>query len=250
MSIVSDLLGIEHFTTSRGATVRSDFLRAIAVALGADPEAVRAMRKDEVLRRCVEIATQAPMDASLLSPGATVTNRALQAIIDGVIEHGVAGRPMPAGVQQAAALLPEAPAPDDFFDPAAVRDERDRRLMEIATRQGQDRFRLALLEAYDHRCAVTDFDAVETLEAAHIYPYRGPATNHITNGLLLRADIHILYDRGAISVHETSYRVLLKPHLEVTRYVELADREMRLPRKVDDRPSVAALRSHREWAGF
>jgi hypothetical protein len=247
MSIISDLLGIDHFTTSRGSTVRSDFLRAVATALGAVPERLAQSPKDEVLRACVESATQQPMDPELLSPGATVTNRALQAIIDGLMENGAPGRPPVEPVRP----TPRAEEqPDDVFDPAAVQDERDRRLMQIAARQGQDRFRLALLEAYDYRCAITDFDAVETLEAAHIYPYRGPATNRVTNGLLLRADVHILYDRGAISVHETTHQVLLKPHLVVTRYRDLPGRQLRLPRKVDDRPSVAALRSHREWAGL
>lgn len=247
MSIVSDLLGIEHFTTSRGSTVRSDFLRAVATTLGADAHNLSQQRKDEILRTCVELATGQPMDATLLSAGATVTNRALQSIIDGLIENGAPGRPRVEPV-------PQTPVADeqvlDAFDPVAVRDERDRRLRQIAARQGQDRFRLVLLSAYDHHCAITDYDAVETLEAAHIYPYRGPATNHVTNGLLLRADIHILYDRGAISVHETTHEVLLKPHLEVTRYRDLSSRHLRLPRRVDDRPSVAALRSHREWAGL
>lgn len=247
MSIISDLLGIDHFTTSRGSTVRSDFLRAVAAALGTDTDRLRQLRKDEILRTCVESATLQPMDSTLLSPGATVTNRALQAIIDGLIENGVPGRPAVERIQ------PNPVAEDEsreLFDPAAVQDERDRRLMQIAARQGQDRFRLALLEAYDYRCAISEFDAVETLEAAHIYPYRGPATSHVTNGLLLRADIHLLYDRGAISVHETTRRVLLKPHLDVTQYRDLSGRHLRLPRKVDDRPSVAALRSHREWAGL
>jgi putative restriction endonuclease len=247
MSIISDLLGIEHFTTSRGSTVRSDFLNTVAAALGTDTEQLRQLRKDEILRTCVESATRQRMDPTLLSPGATVTNRALQAIIDGLIENGVPGRPPVERLQPTPVAEERA---DELFDPAAVRDERDRRLMQIAARQGQDRFRLALLEAYDYRCAISEFDAVETLEAAHIYPYRGPATNHVTNGLLLRADVHILYDRGAISVHETTHEVLLKPHLDVTRYRELSGRHLRLPRKVDDRPSVAALRSHREWAGL
>lgn len=247
MSILSDLLGIEHFTTSRGSTVRSDFLRAVAGALGADAESLRLLRKDEVLRACVELANQQPMDPTLFSPGATVTNRALQSIIDGLIENGVAGRPP---LEQVTAATVDEDQVEDVFDPIAVQDERDRRLMQIAARQGQDKFRLTLLEAYDYRCAITEYDAVETLEAAHIYPYRGPATNHVTNGLLLRADVHILYDRGAISVHETTHQVLVKPHLEVTRYRELSGRQLRLPRKIDDRPSVAALRSHREWAGL
>ena len=248
MSVISDLLGIDHFTCSRGSTIRADFLLATARALQVDEEVLRDLSKDEVLAAIVEAATRAPMDPSLFSPGGTVTNTVLQVIIDGLLVNGVPGRPGLPPVE----LDPVEEGPSDWepFDPALVQDERDYRLLEIATRQGQDRFRAAVLDAYDERCAVTDYDAVETLEAAHIYPYQGPATNLVTNGLLLRADVHALYDRGAVSVDEQSYEVLCKPHLLATQYRDLDGRRLRLPRRRNDRPSTAALRSHREWAGF
>lgn len=251
MSILSDLLGIPHFTTSRGSTVRADFLRAVAEALGVPDDMLRGLHKDQVLARAVEAATRTSIDRTLFSPGGTVTNRALQTIIDGVVAHGVTGRPvLPNVPSQPVADEDATDVLSELFDVEAVKDERDRRLVEIAARQGQDRFRLAVLEAYGERCAITDYDAVETLEAAHIHPYRGPATNRVSNGLLLRADLHILYDRGAITVHETSYHVLVKPHLAVTRYAFLGDHGLRLPRRRGDRPSTAALRSHRLWAGL
>jgi hypothetical protein len=247
MGVISDLLGIEHFTTSRGSSVRRDFLESVGVALGISEATVAAFPlKDDVLAAVVEQATQAPMDPALLSTGGTVTNEALQAIIDGITRNGVPGRPVMPEVETQ--LLADAAALG--FDIEDLKDERDRRLVERAVREGQDHFRTALLAAYHARCAVTHYSAVETLEAAHIYPYRGPATNHVTNGLLLRSDIHRLYDRGAIAVHETTHKVLVKPHLMVTQYADLALRELRLPVRVEHRPSTAALRSHREWAGF
>ncbi|WP_396954399.1 HNH endonuclease [Nocardioides pantholopis] len=51
-------------------------------------------------------------------------------------------------------------------------------------------FRASLLAAYDGQCAVTDTRTEAGLEAAHLRPYRVPASNVVTNGLLLRADIH------------------------------------------------------------
>lgn len=247
MAVISDLLGIPHSTTSRGSTVRRDFLETVGTALGIPVATIMALpTKDDVLTAVVEQATQAPMDPELLSPGATVTNEALQAIIDGVTRNGVPGRPAMPEVEPK--ILDEAAALG--FDIEDLKDERDRRLVEIAVREGQDRFRTALLDAYGSRCAITGSNAVETLEAAHIYPYKGPATNHVTNGLLLRTDIHRLYDRGAIAVHETSHHVLVKPHLMVTDYAPLAERSLRLPHRVQHRPSTAALRSHREWAGL
>lgn len=250
MGTLSDLLGIPHFTTSRGSTVRRDFLTAVGEALGIPEATLAAMpTKDDVLAAVIESATRAPMDSELFSPGSTVTNDALQAVIDGITVHGVPGRDVP--------QEDTSPPLDDLlgaldFDPEELKDERDRRLVEQAVREGQDRFRTALLEAYNGKCAITGYDAPETLEAAHIYPYTGPASNRVSNGLLLRADIHHLFDRGALAVHETAYEVLLKPHLLVTRYAELGggNRHLRLPRKRIYYPSTAALRGHREWAGM
>ena len=247
MGVISDLLGIPHFTTSKGSTVRRDFLHAVALGLGLPEPTVQAMpTKDDVLTAVVEAATQAPMSPALLSPGGTVTNEALQVVVDGITRNGVPGRPEVPHVESQE--LDEAASLG--FDLEGLKDERDRRLMEMAVREGQDHFRTALLEAYGSRCAVTGFDAVETLEAAHIYPYKGPATNHVTNGLLLRSDVHRLFDRGAVAVHETNHQVLVKPHLMVTQYASLSECRLELPRRAGDRPSTAALRSHREWAGL
>ena len=237
MSVLSDLLAIPHFTTARGSTVRKDFLDTVARALGVDPD---GLLKDQVLAVAVQAATRHPMPDELYSPGGTVTNQALQAIVDGVIRNG-----RPGGL--AAAAVEEAPA----FDPALVTDERDRRLLDLAVRQGQDQFRALVVEAYDARCAVTGFDAVEALEAAHITPYKGPATSLVSNGILLRADVHALWDRGSLAVDETAHTVLVKPHLLATSYRDLADAPVgHLPRRLADRPAVVALRNHRQWCGL
>ncbi|CAN7368307.1 HNH endonuclease [Knoellia sp. LjRoot47] len=248
MSVISDLLGIDHYTTARGSTVRTDFLVGVGRGLGLSDASLLGIAKDDLLARVVEAATKEPMDATLYSPGATVTNRALQVIADGIIAHGVPGRPTAPDVESQTL---DTGIEELEFDPAEVADERDRRLIEMAVRQGQDKFRLALLTAYGGRCALTDYDAVDGLQGAHIYPYRGPETNRVTNGLLLRADVHILFDRGGIAIDESSYDVLVRPTLTVTRYgQELDGRRLRLPHRRADRPSTAALRSHREWAGL
>ena len=237
MSVLSDLLAIPHFTTARGSTVRKDFLDAVARALGVQPD---GLLKDQVLAAAVEATTRQTMPDDLYSPGGTATNQALQAIVDGVIRNGRPGTLTPATVE-------EAPA----FDPAMVTDERDRRLIELAVRQGQDRFRAMVVEAYDARCAITGFDAVEALEAAHITPYKGPATSLVSNGILLRADVHALWDRGSLAVDETAHTVLVKPHLLATSYRDLADAPVdHLPRRLADRPAVVALRNHRQWCGL
>jgi len=76
------------------------------------------------------------------------------------------------------------------FDPEAVESDRRRRLAAITERRGQPAFRRKILLAYEGRCAFTGCDVEEVLEAAHIYPYQGDATDVISNGLLLRSDVH------------------------------------------------------------
>lgn len=70
----------------------------------------------------------------------------------------------------------------------------------IRPRLGQGTFRYALEHAYG-RCAVTGEHSLPALEAAHIIPYGEDATGHtLENGLLLRADVHRLFDRGYVAV--------------------------------------------------
>lgn len=82
------------------------------------------------------------------------------------------------------------------FEIGTGADARERQIAEVVRRRGQARFRAALIKAYDGKCAITGCDAVEALEAAHISPHRGIHTDHVQNGLLLRADIHSLLDLG------------------------------------------------------
>lgn len=84
------------------------------------------------------------------------------------------------------------------FDASSIVDARERVLGQIVRRRGQQEFREKLLVAYEGRCAITGCDAIEALEAAHIVPYLGTETNHVQNGLLLRADIHTLFDLGCL----------------------------------------------------
>lgn len=132
------------------------------------------------------------------------------------------------------------------FDLEANSDERARTLKEVRVRQGQAGFRSTLLKAYRGRCAVTDYDAEEALEAAHILPYRGPLTNHPQNGLLLRADLHSLFDLGLLAVHEVSMRVITSVELRGTAYEQFTGCAIATPSLPQLHPSRLALGRHRQ----
>jgi putative restriction endonuclease len=136
--------------------------------------------------------------------------------------------------------------PTGEFDPNATQDNRLKVIAEVRRRQGGARFRRALLTAYDARCAMTRYDAAPALEAAHILPYRGPQTNHVANGLLLRADMHDLFDLGLIAIDTGSMTLLLSKELAGTEYETYAGKSLWLPGEADARPSTEALDKHRE----
>lgn len=130
------------------------------------------------------------------------------------------------------------------FDPTDVIDARKRIVASVVRRQGQANFRRALLKAYGSKCAVTDCAIEALLEAAHIVPYQGVETNVVSNGLLLRADIHTLFDLGLLWVEPTTLVIKLGQSLKGSEYEAWRDRPLRLPEEPSDRPSVKALQSH------
>jgi hypothetical protein len=134
-------------------------------------------------------------------------------------------------------------ADDDGADPASEEDARNRVLSLIVRRQGQHVFRSRLISHYEGRCAVTDETAEEVLEAAHIDPYMGPKSNAPSNGLLLRSDLHILFDKHLIGV-DPSGSLVVSDRLDVTSYAEMAGRKLFQPSRTTGRPKPGRLAKH------
>jgi hypothetical protein len=67
------------------------------------------------------------------------------------------------------------------------------------------------------------------LDASHIVPYLGPETNHPSNGLILRADIHALFDLGLITIDPDSMTVVVAPSLRRSDYASLEGMRLRQP---------------------
>jgi hypothetical protein len=90
-------------------------------------------------------------------------------------------------------------------------DPRQLVLRQISERRGQTQFRQALRDRYENRCLVTGCEVLAVLEAAHISPYRGESDNSPDNGLLLRADIHTLFDLDLLGIEPDRLQVELHP---------------------------------------
>ena len=126
---------------------------------------------------------------------------------------------------------PESPGEDDKWREAQVR-----------VRQGQGDFRTKLLEAYGRRCAITGTHLEPILEAAHIIPHAEGTNYRTSNGLLLRADIHTLYDLHHLSVDERGVIHLSRAALQ-TEYRQYHGKSVRLPEKSTLQPSPTSLAS-------
>lgn len=135
-----------------------------------------------------------------------------------------------------------------YFDGESLLDERERITREIVQRRGQAEFRAKLLDAYDSKCCVSGCDASDALEAAHIFPYKGPASNRIENGLLFRADIHTLFDLGLFAIEPETLVIRLDGKLKSSSYGQLEGVKMTIPKSDADRPNSGALRAR--WYRF
>ena len=96
------------------------------------------------------------------------------------------------------------------------------------------------LRAYDNRCAITDVNAGEALEAAHIIPHSESGPAEVTNGILLRADIHNLFDLHLIRI-TPHRRIEVDEMLKPTCYWQYDGRELRCPENTEDWPSQESL---------
>ena len=131
------------------------------------------------------------------------------------------------------------------FDISSVKEAKEKVLHSIVLRRGQRKFRNALLGAYAGACAVTGTMVEDILEAAHIAGYRGVATNHIGNGLLLRTDIHALFDLGLLSIDPNTMNVHCSERIrKEPMYKDLHGEKLRVPANVAQRPDHAALQEH------
>ncbi|WP_239591021.1 HNH endonuclease [Vitreimonas flagellata] len=125
------------------------------------------------------------------------------------------------------------------FDPEGLEDQ-ERILASVRRRLGQPAFRAALMEAYDGKCAISGCAVTQVLEAAHIVGYQGQASNHVQNGLLLRADLHTLFDLHLIRIDPHSRLVCIDASLKGTPYWDLNGATLYQPPEAA-RPSTMAL---------
>ncbi len=124
-----------------------------------------------------------------------------------------------------------------------IRNERTKVRTKTNTRSriGQQNFRINVLSAYKRQCCITECDLIYALEANHIHPYIGPDTNHIQNGIPLRADIHKLWTKGLLGIND-KYKVVLSDEANNSEsYKKYHGQPIKLPTNPKYYPNKEAL---------
>ena len=151
-------------------------------------------------------------------------------------------------------FAPRELTPDEALDDAKraeiladlSKDARILALQIVALRQGQPAFRRSLLTAYSGACAVTGTATERVLEAAHIAPYKGEHTNRSSNGLLLRADIHTLFDLHLVTI-TPDHVVHVSAEVGDAEYSQYDGQGLaRLPTMLTDLPDGEQLAKHND----
>jgi putative restriction endonuclease len=138
----------------------------------------------------------------------------------------------------ATGVVREVPGPI-FGDPILVKK-----------RLGQGSFRFLVTDAYGRCCAVSREKALPVLEAAHIRPVNAGGLHQVNNGLLLRSDIHTLFDRGYVTITPKgtfrASRRLKDDYDNGEPYFALEAAAVALPIHAEDRPDPVALEWHND----
>lgn len=118
----------------------------------------------------------------------------------------------------------------------------------VRPRLGQGSFRVLVTETYERHCAVTGEKILPILQAAHIRPVASEGQHRIDNGLLLRSDVHTLFDKGYVTV-TPDYKFHVSSRLRTDfhngeYYMSFDQREIWLPGRPEDRPARDVLEWH------
>lgn len=133
---------------------------------------------------------------------------------------------------------------------SATPEQRFGKALTVVPRLGQGAFRVIVTDGYDRQCALTGSHVLHVLDAAHIKPYSLGGTHEPTNGILLRQDIHTLFDRGYLTV-TPEYRVEVSKRIKEEfdngkEYYAIAGQPIHLPEAAHLRPSRQSLIWHNE----
>jgi hypothetical protein len=130
------------------------------------------------------------------------------------------------------------PTEADIDDtPLNANDQRKAVLRQIKQRRGQKAFRDTLISQLA-KCAVSGCEIVDILEAAHITAYKNDTHNHVSNGLLLRCDMHTLYDLDLFAIEPKSLIIYFAPQVQDKEYTKHHGKKLDVTYKINQQALV------------
>ena len=94
-------------------------------------------------------------------------------------------------------------------------------------RKGQPKFRKNLPKKYNQKCIITNCPIKEVLEAAHILRHSISGINDSSNGMLLRSDIHSLFDTDKIKINPQNYIIKVDSSLKDSEYRQFKGKKIK-----------------------
>jgi len=119
----------------------------------------------------------------------------------------------------------------------------EKEIIEIKKRQSSAQFRKMIFNIYEGTCAITGEATKEVLDACHIQDYKNEESNHSQNGILLRTDLHTLFDKGLLMIDD-NFIITISDKINSEYYKQFNGLQIRLPKKKENHPAIEALRDH------
>lgn len=159
------------------------------------------------------------------------------------------GRELWGEVEERLRLLQPAKLAEDTATLAAIESHGFGKPQIVLPRLGQGSFRIVVTDAYERRCALSGERTLPVLDAAHIKPYSVHQRHEVSNGILMRSDLHRLFDEGYITIDPLDRRIQvsgrIREEFENGRdYYKLHGQSVRDPTKAIYRPLAENLEYH------
>jgi len=149
------------------------------------------------------------------------------------------------------AALPPRPVIEPIVPNLVLEPTASYRTALVQVRANQQAFREIVMQAYDRKCAISGEKTRPVLEAAHIQPYAEAGPSIVSNGLLLRSDLHRLFDQHYLTIDADNLKVRVSPRIREefsngVAYYQYDKQKIRLPHEKMDKPAHQFLRLHNE----
>jgi HNH endonuclease len=246
MEEISRLLNIPIYKPTRGSSIPHLFFSDIATQMGIPQQSsMPALARTIIENSNLTWSSSFSSEHTLSGGGSTVTALGLLQLKNAVLVW-LGRNPEDLSVIQEETDYIEW-QPDSNWE--QIREELPREVRLGISRPQADKFRAEVLEAYQFSCAISRVKSRSVLDVAHIVPYHGVESDRIQNSILLRSDLHRLFDCGLllISFDEGSELFISQIHSSVMEdYGEFDYVALSMPEKAEFFPSKKAIEIKKE----